>query len=102
MSLRTSSVSESFPSSTRRSTAAATNGFVKDPASKIVFELIGTSLEVGRAVSAVRDELSVMRDGDRASGSGWRGPTEDLVDLAGLVLRVSRRADKQGGDHERY
>src|SRR6185295_14020003 len=39
------------------------------------------AFEVGRAVSAVHDHLSVLRDGDRAPGRGRRGPFEDLVGL---------------------
>ena len=60
------------------------------------------ALEVGQAVSAVHDDLSVLRGGDRAAGLVRLGPAEDLVDLAGLVLRVGGCAGKQGGDYERY
>ena len=60
------------------------------------------ALEVGQAVSAVHDQLSVLRDGDRASGRVRRGPAEDLVDLSRSCPARSGRADKQGGDDERY
>lgn len=59
---------------------------------------MGSPLEVGQAVRAAHDLLSVLRDGDRAPGRVRRGPGEDLVDLGGLVLRVRGRAGEQGGD----
>ena len=57
------------------------------------------ALEVSRAISFVRDDFPVLRNGDRESRLVRLGPTEDLVQIGSFVLRESRGCDKQGGNH---